>query len=275
MFDLRGIVGSWRAPRNLSTPWMLFGKFSGPSKLATAGAAIGRAIMAQLAQPAPAARMAHAFRREGPIRISFPADAAAGAAYAMEREMPKPPTATLVANLRKQAKQAAREGRATHSEELDRLAIAEGYPSWRALQAAAEPFDLPVDPDLREDFDSTPNEDRPQSELDRWWDRPYAKTLPDGRLIVRCLDGGAWDRSTNYGVAATLAEARELAQRKLAEWRRISSQPTAYMLGDGLVQFVVMARRLDEDFKALSDPMPSSETSAWMEKWRREHPEAD
>lgn len=189
--------------------------------------------------------------------------------------MPTTPSATLVAKLRKQAKQAARDGRSTHTEELDRLAIAEGFPSWRELQAASEPFELPVDPKLPEDFDNTPNEDRPQAEIDKWWDRPFAHTLDDGRLLVRCLDGGAWDRSTNYGVAANLEEAKELAQRKLAHWKRISSQPTAYMHEGGQVQFVVMARRPDEDFKALSDLMPSSETAAWMAKWKAEHPDVD
>ena len=180
--------------------------------------------------------------------------------------MPTPPTATLAAKLRKQAKQAVRDGRATHTEELDRLAIAEGFTSWRELQAAAEPFVLPVDPMLREGFDDTPNEDRPQAEIDKWWDRPFAHTLPDGRLLVRCLDSGAWDRSTNYGVAANLEEAKELAQRKLAYWKRISSQPTAYMHEGGMVQFVVMSNKPGEDHKALSDPMPSRETAAWMAK---------
>lgn len=32
------------------------------------------------------------------------------------------------------------------------------------------------------------------------------------RYEVRCLDGGAWDRSTNYGMYATFEEAIELAK---------------------------------------------------------------
>ncbi len=188
--------------------------------------------------------------------------------------MPTPITATLVANLRKLAKQAAREARATHSAELDRLAIAEGYKSWRELQSRVEFFDLPVDPQLREDFDETPHEDRPKAEIDRWWDRPFAQTLPDGRLQVRCLDGGAWDRSTNYGVAANLGEAKELARRKLSQWQRMSSQPTAHIQESGLVQFVVMGTRPGETHKAISHLMPSSEAVAWMATWKLEHREA-
>ncbi|EWS66621.1 hypothetical protein Y695_00029 [Hydrogenophaga sp. T4] len=156
------------------------------------------------------------------------------------------PTATLMAKLRRQAKQAVREGHTTHCEELDRLAQAQGFPSWRELQAAATPFDLPVDPPLRKFFDQTPNEERSQHELDTWWDRPYAVTCPDGHFEVRCLDGGAWDRSTCYGAADTIDEARVLAQRKLKAWQSLSSGPTAMLLGDGQAQAVVMPRRPGE-----------------------------
>lgn len=221
-----------------------------------------------MAPPAPAARKANASRREGSIRISFPADAAAGAAYAMEREMRTAPTATLMAKLRRQAKQAVREGHTTHCEELDRLAQAQGFPSWRELQAAATPFDLPVDPPLRKFFDQTPNEERSQHELDTWWDRPYAVTCPDGHFEVRCLDGGAWNRSTSYGAADTIDEARVLAQRKLKAWQSLSSGPTAMLLGDGQAQAVVMPRRPGEAARALSPVMPIGEMDAWLERWR-------
>lgn len=226
------------------------------------------------ALPAPAARKANASRHEGTICISFPADAAAGAAYALEREMRTAPTATLMAKLRKQAKQDAREGRSTHGEALDQLAQAQGFPSWRELQAAATPFDLPVDPPLRYLFDHTPNDERSQHELDLWWDRPYALTCPDGHFEVRCLDGGAWDRSTYYGVADTIDEARALAQRKLQAWQHISSSPTAMFLGDGLAQAVVMPRRPGEATRALSPVMPIGEIGAWLERWRAANPDS-
>lgn len=97
----------------------------------------------------------------------------------------------------------------------------------------------PVDPKLPARFDCTPNDERPRSH-ERWWHRPYVETYsletwerhyaaiggealrhwlekgrsewlaawPGGvRYDVRCLDGGAWDRSTCWGWFATLEEA--------------------------------------------------------------------
>lgn len=71
-----------------------------------------------------------------------------------------------------------------------------------------------VDPKLPANFDSTPNDRRPLSHK-RWWYRPYVvkvsrpafvpedewlKSWPEGiRFDVRCLDGGAHDRSTCIG----------------------------------------------------------------------------
>lgn len=89
---------------------------------------------------------------------------------------------------------------------------------------------IPVNPKLPKNFDCTPNEDRPMSHR-RWWNRPYIQTYtlenfpgietedfksrwleswPTGtRYDLRCLDGGAWDRSTWYGFFKTLDEAME------------------------------------------------------------------
>jgi hypothetical protein len=90
---------------------------------------------------------------------------------------------------------------------------------------------IEIDPKLPAKFDSTDNEHRPMSHL-RWWYRPYIETAtweswnstdedrkakwfaawPSGtRYAVRCLDGGAWDRSTNRGMFGTLEEAMEVA----------------------------------------------------------------
>lgn len=72
---------------------------------------------------------------------------------------------------------------------------------------------IPINPNLRPDFDHTPNEERDYLEVEHWWGKPYVETVlnshwPEGRRWdVRCLDGGAWDRSTNHGAFATLAEA--------------------------------------------------------------------
>ncbi len=108
---------------------------------------------------------------------------------------------------------------------------------------------IPIDPIQRQSFDITPNDDRPQREIDEWWDVKYIVTqsfgrdtyqeyskrvenpdpekqwtndrkerkkrwlenYPDGyRYTVRCLDGGAWDRSTNQGSCGSLNEAIEI-----------------------------------------------------------------
>lgn len=111
---------------------------------------------------------------------------------------------------------------------------------------------IPVNPKLPPDFDNTPNDLRPTDHL-QWCGRPYIETMtweemsagawpdatedewarwleewrarwfaawPSGtRYDVRCLDGGAWDRSTNWGVFATLDEAIACAKSG-PSWRR-------------------------------------------------------
>lgn len=77
---------------------------------------------------------------------------------------------------------------------------------------------IPIDPTLPKNFDSTPNEERSKSQLDAWWDHPFAVKQDDGTLEVRCLNGGAWDRSTWLGNAATYDEACELADKKQSDW---------------------------------------------------------
>lgn len=106
-----------------------------------------------------------------------------------------------------------------------------------------------LDPVLPDDFDGTANEDRPASH-DKWWNLPYIcttsvdeldafsasradeyaeagrkkwieegrpgwmKAWPTGiRYDVRCLDGGAWDRPTGWGMFGDLASAIECAKR--------------------------------------------------------------
>ena len=94
---------------------------------------------------------------------------------------------------------------------------------------------IPVDPKLPKNFDSTPNDERPASHR-RWFGRPYIETYtlerlyatrsptdderrrwlaawPGGtRYDVRCLDGGAWDRSTWWGSFPTLEQALACAK---------------------------------------------------------------
>ena len=102
---------------------------------------------------------------------------------------------------------------------------------------------VPINPKLPEGFDSTPNDDRPdahrkfwgvpyivtesverqdayfEGRTDQWADegrtwwkekgRPgWMEAWPSGvRYEVRCLDGGAWDRSTGWGMFASLEAA--------------------------------------------------------------------
>lgn len=88
---------------------------------------------------------------------------------------------------------------------------------------------LPLDPKLRPRFDDTANEKRTAAELDTWWARPFGRAMADGGIEVRCLDGGAWDRSTFYGVARPMEEAQELAARKIAKWREFLDTPMSYL----------------------------------------------
>lgn len=96
-----------------------------------------------------------------------------------------------------------------------------------------------IDPCLRDYFDATPNDQREGLEVADWWDRPYIQTtsweqmkprnatpeqieerrlkwlehFPSGiRYDVRCLDGGAWDRSTWWGSTDTLDAALVIAK---------------------------------------------------------------
>lgn len=105
-----------------------------------------------------------------------------------------------------------------------------------------------IDPELPVRFDDTPNEERPPGHM-KWWGIPYIVTMttegweahyaalenehatkarqewkttgraqwlqawPTGtRYEVRCLDGGAWDRSTSWGMFGSLEEALQSAK---------------------------------------------------------------
>jgi len=78
---------------------------------------------------------------------------------------------------------------------------------------------VPINPVLPPNFDSTPNELR--SDRSRaWWGVPFVVMYHDNdpQFAVRCLDGGAWDRSTLWGTVGTLNAAVALAQSGLAPW---------------------------------------------------------
>ena len=82
---------------------------------------------------------------------------------------------------------------------------------------------IPLNPKLPGNFDDCDNRFRPASHR-RWWNRPFIRTevdddprwlaaWPSGiRYDVRCLDGGAWDRSTGWGMFGTIEEAIRCAR---------------------------------------------------------------
>ncbi len=77
---------------------------------------------------------------------------------------------------------------------------------------------IPINPVLPLAFDDTPNDARSDRSL-AWWDQPFIQIYRaehpgfvvhwhgNTRYDLRCLDGGAWDRSTCWGMFGTLAEA--------------------------------------------------------------------
>lgn len=88
---------------------------------------------------------------------------------------------------------------------------------------------VPIDPELPKNWDNIAHESRPDCHR-KIWGKPYIviQKRPQGfsqsewlgfwplgvRYDVRCLDGGAWDRSTGCGCFSTLeeslAKAREI-----------------------------------------------------------------
>jgi hypothetical protein len=117
------------------------------------------------------------------------------------------------------------------------------YPNGYTFTAKRQVDGVLIDPTLPRNFDNTPNEKRPDTQA-RWWGFPFVRTMtveewdsfyakrtdehddagrkewnekgraawlaawPSGtRYETRCLDGGAWDRSTSWGMFGTLEEA--------------------------------------------------------------------
>ncbi len=124
------------------------------------------------------------------------------------------------------------------------------------------PARIPLDPKLRAQFDNTPNDERSKAELDAWWDHPYGVTREDGTIAVRCLDGGAWDRSTSYGIAPDYEAACALAAAKLADWLRMRERPS-FMI-DEKVMIVRMAQRPDQSQTLICEFDTSEEAAAYM-----------
>ena len=72
---------------------------------------------------------------------------------------------------------------------------------------------IPINPALPDDFDGTPNHERPDSHT-QWWYKPFIVTASgqSKSYAVRCLDGGAHDRSTLMGECRNLRQALSLAE---------------------------------------------------------------
>ena len=88
------------------------------------------------------------------------------------------------------------------------------------------PNRIPLDPVLPKNFDCTPNEKRSKAQLDAWWDHPYGVTQSDGKIVVFCLNGGAWDRPSMLCLADNYDDACKLAERKQASWVKTRSKPS-------------------------------------------------
>lgn len=192
-------------------------------------------------------------------------------------------TATLMAKMKRQAKQRAKDDETAYSVHLEAVARENGFSSWfDVLHQDQSPIegdpltDLEIDPILGSHFDITSNEDRTEEELQRWWMRPFAVSQPGGVLHVRCLDGGAHDRSTSYGVASNIEEAKSLAVNKLRQWMGFMDTPIVLLDGDGSVSMVVDTLWPDVD-KTVLDVLPSiHEVAGWKARWEAQkasHPE--
>jgi len=184
------------------------------------------------------------------------------------------PTKTLISRLKREAKARVKNEGIQHSVALEQGAKAAGYSSWHALQqqvvdAAARLTDalltsLAIDPPLPRRFDQTPNDRRSKAQLDAWWDKPFALSRTDGKLQVRCLDGGAWDRSTSYGLADNAQEALNLARVKLAERRQARQRPFPYIREDGRLDLVRHQQRPDLDEEVVLEGTTEEAIRAWF-----------
>ncbi|WP_175011425.1 hypothetical protein [Burkholderia lata] len=178
-----------------------------------------------------------------------------------------PVTATLIARIKREAKRRAKAESRPHTELLEELAREAGFASWFAARRGNTSLSLsalPVDPKMRAGFDSTRNEDRSKEELDQWWDRPFALSSPEGQFDVWCLDGGAWDRPTWYGVAGSLAAAERLSAEKLAKWREFRSRPWTHFEDDGTVTIVQMPQRPDGQQRILKANCSQEEANEFI-----------
>ncbi|CAB3845057.1 hypothetical protein LMG3410_01468 [Achromobacter aegrifaciens] len=194
------------------------------------------------------------------------------------------PNSGFLARVKREAKLRAKRDGIPHSQALESIAREHGFPSWHNLRKSHTPPPaagasstikaLPVDPVLPAAFDDTPNERRSRKQLDEWWDRPFAITRPNGSFDVRCLHGGAWDRSSWLGSADDLAAATALAERELRAWQRRRAEPLV-SLDEGAALVVQMPERPDRSTKILARCESIAAAAQWIANWHRAQGEAD
>lgn len=123
---------------------------------------------------------------------------------------------------------------------------------------------LPLDPDLPASFDDTDNDERPIQQLDVWWDKPYLVTNGDGTYTARCLNGGAWDRSTMLAEGATIEEATALGLAAQERWVKFRRQPVSLYVDGETWDLVVMPQRPDQDMTVLQTGLSAEQATAYI-----------
>lgn len=183
----------------------------------------------------------------------------------------KSPTDSLITRAKREAKRLTSTG-ITHGQALDAQAVLAGYPDWRTLAMANDKRKvkksdaIAIDPVLPENFDNTPNDQRSKAELNQWWNRPFIMTTAEDGFEVRCLDGGASDRSTWYGTAKTLEEAKTLAVEKLSKWQKYLMTPVCRIRPDGLIDLVVLNPRPGVELKIVASGLKPDVIQAEINK---------
>lgn len=191
--------------------------------------------------------------------------------------MRKPATDTLLNRIKKEAKKQTSPDK-TYMQALDELSAQAGYEDWRAIAKAngerksTEGDDIPLDPVLPRNFDNRANETRSKSELDKFWLRPFVLSRDDGKFEVRCLDGGAWDRATWYGIADSLEAARQLASKKLGEWMAIMARPVLMLRPDGLANLLQMNHRPDGEPTLYAEGLTTEDARRRLAEYDAAHP---
>lgn len=128
------------------------------------------------------------------------------------------------------------------------------------------PNQIPLNPVLPKNFDETPNEKRSKAQLDAWWDHPYGISQPDGKIVVRCLNGGAWDRSTVMGTAETYEQACELAEQKQSAWVHRRAEPIFYYSTEPPFRALRNAQRPDQEQTFVASFDTQEELITWLNK---------